>query len=47
MDSAATYGTPDYCAAAVRAQMDLGATGVILHGATPNALALVVRPTAG
>jgi alkanesulfonate monooxygenase SsuD/methylene tetrahydromethanopterin reductase-like flavin-dependent oxidoreductase (luciferase family) len=38
----AATGSPDQCAAAVRAQLDLGADGVILHGATPTELAPVV-----
>ena len=36
-------GSPDECAAAVQHQLDLGADGVILHGATPAELAPVVR----
>jgi probable F420-dependent oxidoreductase len=39
----AAYGTPEQCAAAVRRQLDLGATGVIMHGATPDELAPVVE----
>lgn len=39
--SAAT-GTPQQCANAVRGQFDLGADGVILHGATPAELAPIV-----
>jgi len=39
----AAYGTPEQCAAAVRGQLDLGATGVIMHGATPDELAPVVE----
>jgi probable F420-dependent oxidoreductase len=31
----AAMGTPEQCADAVRHQLDLGATGVILHGAAP------------
>ncbi|GAA2862468.1 TIGR03857 family LLM class F420-dependent oxidoreductase [Pseudonocardia halophobica] len=38
----AAYGTPEQCARAVRAQLDHGATGVIMHGATPDELAPVV-----
>jgi probable F420-dependent oxidoreductase len=38
----AAYGTPDECARAVRRQLDLGADGVILHGATPTELTPVV-----
>ncbi|MEU7812245.1 TIGR03857 family LLM class F420-dependent oxidoreductase [Pseudonocardia sp. NPDC049154] len=36
-------GTPAECAAAVRAQFDLGVDGVILHGATPHQLGPVVK----
>jgi hypothetical protein len=39
----AAYGSPRECAAAVRAQLDLGATGVIMHGATPDELAPVIE----
>jgi 5,10-methylenetetrahydromethanopterin reductase len=39
----AAYGTPEQCAAAVRRQLDLGATGVIMHGATPDELEPVVE----
>ena len=39
----AAYGTPQQCAAAVRRQLELGATGVIMHGATPDELAPVVE----
>jgi probable F420-dependent oxidoreductase len=35
-------GTPDQCVATVRAQMDLGADAVILHGASPAELAPIV-----
>ena len=35
-------GSPEQCAAAVRHQLDLGCTGVILHGATPTELTPVV-----
>jgi probable F420-dependent oxidoreductase len=35
-------GTPEQCAAAVRHQLDLGCTNVILHGASPAELAPVV-----
>ena len=38
----AATGTPEQCAATVLAQFDLGADGVILHGATPDELAPVV-----
>lgn len=34
----AATGTPEQCAAAVQRQRDLGADGVILHGATPEEL---------
>lgn len=40
---AAAYGSPEQCAAAVRRQIDLGADGVIMHGATPTELAPVVQ----
>jgi probable F420-dependent oxidoreductase len=36
-------GSADQCAAAVRAQFDLGVDGVILHGCTPAELAPVVE----
>jgi hypothetical protein len=35
-------GSPEQCAAAVRAQLDFGCTGVIMHGATPDELAPVM-----
>jgi probable F420-dependent oxidoreductase len=35
-------GSPEQCAAAVRLQVDLGADGVILHGASPAELAPVL-----
>jgi len=35
-------GTPEQCAAAVRAQLEFGCDGVIMHGATPDELAPVV-----
>jgi alkanesulfonate monooxygenase SsuD/methylene tetrahydromethanopterin reductase-like flavin-dependent oxidoreductase (luciferase family) len=38
----AATGSPDQCAAAVLAQLDLGADSVILHGASPAELAPVV-----
>jgi probable F420-dependent oxidoreductase len=47
LDAAAT-GSPEQCAATVRRQFDLGADGVILHGATPAELEPVLaayRPT--
>ncbi|MEM9133772.1 MAG: TIGR03857 family LLM class F420-dependent oxidoreductase [Actinomycetota bacterium] len=39
----AAVGTPPACVATVRRQFDLGADGVILHGATPTELAPVVE----
>ena len=39
----AAYGSADECARAVRAQLQLGVDGVIMHGATPQELAPVVR----
>lgn len=42
LEPAAT-GSPEQCAAAVRAQLDLGCDAVILHGATPSELAPVVE----
>ena len=39
----AATGSPEQCAAAVKHQLDLGATGVILHGATPDELAPVIE----
>ncbi|KLR61634.1 putative F420-dependent oxidoreductase, MSMEG_2249 family [Actinobacteria bacterium IMCC26207] len=44
---AAATGTADQCAARVLAQFDLGADGVILHGATPTELAPVVSAYRG
>lgn len=41
--AAAATGSPEQCAAAVLRQFDLGADGVILHGATPTELAPVVE----
>ena len=47
----AARGTAEHCAAAVLSQLDLGADGVILHGATPTELAptiaayRAIRPT--
>ncbi len=38
----AATGSPDDCASAVRNQLDLGADGVIMHGATPGELAPIV-----
>jgi len=40
--SPAATGTPEQCAAAVRGQFNLGADGVILHGATPAQLSPIV-----
>jgi probable F420-dependent oxidoreductase len=42
LEPAAT-GTAAQCAAAVRRQLDLGADGVIMHGATPGQLAPIVQ----
>jgi alkanesulfonate monooxygenase SsuD/methylene tetrahydromethanopterin reductase-like flavin-dependent oxidoreductase (luciferase family) len=39
----AATGSPARCAKAVRGQLDLGADGVILHGASPSELAPVVE----
>jgi 5,10-methylenetetrahydromethanopterin reductase len=50
--AAAATGSPERCAARIVDQFDAGATGVILHGATPDELApilpayLAVRPAA-
>ena len=44
---AAATGTAEQCAARVLAQFDLGADGVILHGATPTELAPVVSAYRG
>ena len=41
--AASATGTPEVCAARVVSQFDLGADGVILHGATPAELAPVVE----
>lgn len=38
----AAYGTPKQCVSAIRGQLDLGATGVIMHGATPHELVPVI-----
>ncbi len=38
----AATGTPQQCVAAIRSQFDLGADGVILHGASPAELAPIV-----
>jgi probable F420-dependent oxidoreductase len=38
----AATGTPEQCVAAIRGQLDLGADGVILHGASPAELAPIV-----
>ncbi|QFS90345.1 Phthiodiolone/phenolphthiodiolone dimycocerosates ketoreductase [Mycobacterium sp. THAF192] len=40
--AAAAAGSPTACAATVRRQLDLGADGVILHGATPHELAPII-----
>jgi probable F420-dependent oxidoreductase len=42
----AAIGTPEQCAAAVRHQFDLGADGVILHGAAPSEIAPTVHALA-
>lgn len=41
--AASATGTPDECAAAIAREFDYGATGVIMHGATPKELAPVVE----
>jgi len=41
--AASATGTPEQCAAAVRGQLDLGADGVILHGATPDELSPIIE----
>ena len=38
----AATGTPSRCVAAIRSQLDLGADGVILHGASPHELEPIV-----
>lgn len=38
----AAVGSPDQCAASIRNQLDIGADGVILHGATPDELAPIL-----
>jgi alkanesulfonate monooxygenase SsuD/methylene tetrahydromethanopterin reductase-like flavin-dependent oxidoreductase (luciferase family) len=40
--AAAATGTPAQCVAKIRGQLDLGADGVILHGATPAELTPIV-----
>lgn len=40
-------GTPEQCAAAVRRQRELGADGVILHGATPGELEPIIAAYRG
>lgn len=40
--AAAATGTPEQCAATIRGQLDLGADGVILHGASPVELAPIL-----
>jgi alkanesulfonate monooxygenase SsuD/methylene tetrahydromethanopterin reductase-like flavin-dependent oxidoreductase (luciferase family) len=39
----AATGSPERCAEAIRGQLDLGADAVILHGASPDELAPVVK----
>ena len=39
----AATGSAERCARAVRGQLELGADGVILHGATPTELAPIVH----
>jgi alkanesulfonate monooxygenase SsuD/methylene tetrahydromethanopterin reductase-like flavin-dependent oxidoreductase (luciferase family) len=39
----AAYGTPDDCVKAINHQFDLGADGVILHGASPLELEPIVK----
>jgi probable F420-dependent oxidoreductase len=41
--AAAAFGTPTQCAAAVQRQFDLGADGVILHGASPTEITPTVN----
>jgi len=43
----AATGSPRACAASIRAQFDLGADGVILHGATPRELEPIVAAYRG
>lgn len=38
----AAMGTPEQCAAALKRQLDLGADGVILHGASPRELEPII-----
>ncbi len=38
----AATGTPDQCVATIQRQFELGATGVILHGASPTELEPIV-----
>jgi probable F420-dependent oxidoreductase len=38
----AALGSPEGCARTIRSQLDLGADGVILHGATPGELAPIL-----
>ncbi len=38
----AATGTPEQCVAAIQGQFDLGADGVILHGANPTELAPII-----
>jgi len=42
LESAAS-GTPEQCVASIRRQFDLGCDGVIMHGASPDDLAPIVR----
>jgi probable F420-dependent oxidoreductase len=39
----AASGSPEQCVATVRRQLELGADGVILHGATPSELAPIIH----
>ena len=41
--AAAATGTPPQCVAKIRGQLDLGADGVILHGASPGDLEPIVE----
>jgi alkanesulfonate monooxygenase SsuD/methylene tetrahydromethanopterin reductase-like flavin-dependent oxidoreductase (luciferase family) len=45
--AAAATGTPEQAAAAVQHQLDLGADGVILHGAAPAELEPIVEAYRG
>jgi probable F420-dependent oxidoreductase len=44
--AAAAMGSPEQCAAAIRHQFDLGADGVILHGAAPKDLETIMNACA-